>query len=368
MPKNSSFSLLIKPASADCNLRCDYCFYLEKEKLYPETGRHRMADATLETLISKYMATRQPVYSFGWQGGEPTLMGADFFMKVTALQEKYGRSGSTVSNGVQTNGTRVTPELARHFAQYQVLVGISIDGPRDIHDVYRKKADGGGSYADVIAGLETLFQHKVEVNALTLVSKANVDKPEVVYGHVKELGLNYHQYIPCVEVDAEGNLLPYSITGEEWGAFLIRLFEIWLKQDVYTVSIRNFDAVLQKIVNNQIVMCSMDRNCSSYFLVEHNGDVYPCDFFVEPELLVGNIHRQTWRVMQESKVYRRFGRKKCEWSGECARCEILDFCAGDCVKHRIGGKKSLLCSGITAFHAATLETFKKIANNLKARQ
>lgn len=327
-----------------------------------------MSEETLENLIKSYMKTRQNVFAFGWQGGEPTLAGVDFFRRITDLQERYGRPGSRVSNGLQTNGTLMTPELAAHLAKYHFLTGISIDGPEDLHNRYRRRTDGGGTYSEVITGLEELKRNGAEVNALVLVTKGNVDKPEIVYRHLKELGLFYHQYIPCVEYDEEGEPLEYSIGGDEWGDFLSRLFEEWLRKDEHTVSIRNFDAVLQVLVNRQVAMCTMGRNCSDYFLIEHNGDVYPCDFFAEPELLIGNIHRHTWEELRKSPVCRKFGRQKCEWDSACGACNYLFLCAGDCVKHRINGRLSVLCPGIKAFYETTLATFKKIANNLKARQ
>ena len=326
-----------------------------------------MTDDSLQRLIGSYMATRQQVYSFAWQGGEPSLMGYRFFKRVTDLQQSCAAPGSRISNGLQTNGTLITPDFARHLSDYRMLTGISIDGPEEIHNRYRKRADGDGSYAKVVRGLELLQNAGVEVNVLVLVSRANVDTPEEVYRHLKRLGLTYHQYIPCVETDNAGNLLPYAINGREWGEFCTRIFREWLRQDMYTVSIRNFDAVLQKLVHNQTAMCTMGRNCNDYFAVEYNGDVYPCDFFVEPELLLGNIHENSWGEMRKSHSYRRFGRKKCEWDPACSRCEYLDLCGGDCPKHRPPGGVSRLCPGIRYFYRATLETFKKIANNLKAR-
>lgn len=360
------FSLLVKPASADCNLRCEYCFYLEKAALYPESPVHRMDDETLEALIRNYMATRQQIYSFGWQGGEPALMGTDFFKRVTALQQQYGRPGSRIFNALQTNATLIDLEFARYLAEYRFLTGISIDGPEDIHNKYRKRAGGSGSYAEVARGLELLQRAGAEVNAMVLVSRSNIGKPEAVYRHLKQLGLLYHQYIPCVETDDAGNLLPYAVSGGEWGNFLTRIFNEWLRRDMYTVSVRNFDAVLQKLVNNQTAMCSMGRNCGDYFVVEHNGDVYPCDFFVGPDLLLGNILRNSYEEMRNSQAYRRFSGVKCGWDGACSRCAYLDLCGGDCPKHRPEAGVSLLCPGIQYFYGATLETFKKIANNLKA--
>lgn len=324
-----------------------------------------MDDGTLEQLISGYMKTSQPVYSFGWQGGEPTLMGADFFRKVTDLQMRFGRAGSRVSNGLQTNGTRITPELARHLAEYHVLTGISIDGPPEIHNEGRRFPSGGGSYDDVIRGLELLKGSGVEVNALVLVNSRNAGHAVRIYRHLKKLGLYYHQYIPCVEFDESGSPQPWSIGGDEWGRFLIALFRQWAEKDLHTVSIRNFDAVLQKLVHGRTAMCTMGRNCGDYFVVEYNGDVYPCDFFVEPGLKLGNIHTHSWREMGESSKYREFGAKKCDWARECRGCEFVSLCAGDCPKHRREDGLSVLCSGYRTFFSTTLETFKKIANNIR---
>ena len=192
-PTNRPFSLLIKPASADCNQRCAYCFYLDRASLYPDASRHRMTDDVLERLISSYLATDQPTYVFGWQGGEPALMGLDFFRRVTALQSKYGRNGSVVANGLQTNATLLEDEFCAHLGKFNFLVGVSLDGPADVHDRYRKYGDGRGTHADVLRGLETLRRHEVEFNILTLVSAANVKRGAEIYRYLRDLGVAYHQ-------------------------------------------------------------------------------------------------------------------------------------------------------------------------------
>ena len=202
------FSLLVKPAGADCNLACTYCFYLSKLSLYPESRVPRMTDEVLDALVRGYMATEQPVYSFGWQGGEPTLMGVEFFRKVTELQQKHGRSGTKVANGLQTNATLVDDELARHLADHRFLVGVSIDGPADAHDTYRTRRGGGGTHAQVMTGVDRLLGHGVDVNALVLVSKANVHRAQDVYEFLKTHKLLYHQYIPCVEFDTDRRPMP----------------------------------------------------------------------------------------------------------------------------------------------------------------
>ena len=238
--------MLIKPASADCNLACDYCFYREKAQLYPHTKRHRMNDSVLETLIESYMKTDQPTYFFGWQGGEPTLMGTGFFEKVVSLQQKYGNKGSIVSNGVQTNASLLDKDMASLFSQYKFLVGCSLDGPQDIHNTFRKTIGQASSHSSVLSGIELLKQHRVEFNILVLVSQSNVRKASKVYSYLLKQGYYYQQYIPCVEFNEKGELQPYAINGEEWGKFLIDLFQAWYPNDIYKVSIRLFDTILEK--------------------------------------------------------------------------------------------------------------------------
>lgn len=360
------FSLLIKPASADCNLRCDYCFYLDHVSLYPETRTHRMSDEVLEQMIRSYMSTTQPTYSFGWQGGEPTLMKLEFFEKVVKLQKRYGSSGAVVSNGLQTNATLIDDAFAAHLAEYQFLVGASIDGPPELHDVYRKDAAGNGSHERVMKGVEALNRNKVEYNALVLVSSANVEHPETVYRYLTDLGINYHQYIPCVEFDEDGNPLPYTITGDQWGQFLNGIFNVWRERDTRTVSIRDFDAILGVMVNGSYTMCVQSGNCTSYFVVEYNGDIYPCDFFVEKGTKLGNVAHTSWRQAQQSSRYNKFGRQKSEWNHVCAECEYLRYCSGDCLKQRFYGSRdpgqiSWLCRGWKRFYQHTLPEFEKLA-------
>lgn len=365
------FSLLIKPASADCNLNCSYCFYLEKKSLYPEQKIHRMSDETLEKMISGYMKTEQPQYSFGWQGGEPTLMGLDFFRKVTTLQEKYGQKGAIVANGLQTNATLITDDMAEHFAKYKFLLGVSLDGPPEIHDLYRKKLAGSGSHADVMRAIEILKKHKVEFNILTLVSKSNVSKALEVYNYLTSNGFSYHQYIPCVEFDADGKPLPWTITGKEWGNFLCSVFDTWFSGDTRKVSVRLFDSILMYLVEGQRNVCVMGKNCCQYLVVEHNGDVYPCDFFVKSELKLGNIMNSTWEELQDSETYKSFGALKSKWSGACENCEFLEICSADCLKNRLPQSQnnprtlSWHCEGWKIFFGHSLRKFKKLAEQIR---
>jgi len=360
------FSLLIKPASADCNLACAYCFYLKKKALFPGSSL-RMSEAVLERMISSYMATDQAVYGFGWQGGEPTLMGLDFFRKVTALQERFGRKGAVVSNGLQTNATLMTDELAEHFRKYNFLLGVSLDGPARIHDVFRRRIGGGPSHGEVMRGIAVLKRCGVEFNILTLVSSANAGHGRDVYRYLRDESFLYHQYIECVEFDAGGSILPFSVTGPQWGEFLCSVFDEWYAGDTRTVSVRLFDSVLDRMVNRRANVCHMADDCRQYLVVEHNGDVYPCDFFVEPHLKLGNVMRGEWGEFLESETYRRFGERKADRNAACRECPWLEWCAGDCVKNRPGRGSdprslSVLCEGWKMFYSHTHERFRALGD------
>jgi len=368
------FSLLIKPTSADCNLRCEYCFYLCKDRIYPDTPKHRMSDDVLEQMIKSFLQTDQQNYSFGWQGGEPTLMGVDFFRKVTDLQQKYGGPGANVSNGLQTNATLIDDEFAEHLGRYNFLVGVSLDGPPEIHNKYRTYADGRGSHEDVMRGIQNLQNHNVNFNILVLVSKSNVHHAREIYRYLKDQGFYYHQYIECVEFDEQGQLMPYSIEPEEWGNFLCELYDEWRKEDTYRVSIRRFDSIVGKMVDGMTRACNMGQDCRQYFVVEHNGDIYPCDFFVQPELLLGNVKEDRWEELQQHPAYVDFGKRKTEYHPACTNCSYLSFCYGDCPKNRMRGtspnprQMSHLCEGWKMFYNHALPGFTKLAEGVKQEQ
>jgi len=363
------FSLLIKPASADCNLRCDYCFYINH--LSEIKPKPRMSEETLEHLIASYMRTDQNNhYVFGWQGGEPTLMGLKFFKKVVEFQMKYAPQGSAISNGLQTNGTLITNELARFFGEYKFLLGVSLDGPESLHDYYRKTPSQKPTHSLVMRGIKKLRENDVEFNILTLINDVTVKKGKEIYQYLRENGLFYHQYIPCVEFDDNGNLMPYSISGVDWGQFLCELFDEWVKEDINRISIRLFDSVLDFLVNNRYNICHMGDNCCQYFLIEYDGSVYPCDFFVRENLLLGNILNNTWDDLLNSPLYHQFGNQKVRWNNSCFPCQYLIFCHGDCQKFRPGIIQnnrglSFLCEGWKRFYNHTLPYFKKIADQIK---
>ncbi len=371
MDKN--FSLLIKPTSADCNLRCGYCFYLEKSALYPKTEVHRMNEATLHAMISKYMALGVEQSVFGWQGGEPLLMGVDYFRKVVDMQSSLGKKGQKVSNSVQTNGILINEEWVTLFNEYAFLIGLSLDGPDYIHNANRFSINKSPVFSKVMSSLELLQKRKVLFNILTVISQANVSKAKEVYGFIKRIGVNYHQYIPAVRSPNSAKTTEtFSVTGEEYGRFLIDLFNEWYPSDVNKVSIRFFDAIVNKLVTGAAQYCEMGESCSDYFVIEHNGDTYPCDFFVEKELKLGNINQHSFLELRNSEKYRRFARLKSINVSECHNCPYLFLCNGGCIRHRDYGaatnkKTTSLCYGLKLFYKETLGHFREIAASVKER-
>jgi uncharacterized protein len=330
-----------------------------------------MSESTLETMIASYMQTGQNNnYAFGWQGGEPTLLGLKFWERVVEFQTKYAPPGVVISNGLQTNGTLITDELARFFAEYRFLLGVSLDGPPYLHDSYRKTISQTPSHTLVLRGIERLKKAKVEFNILTLVNNKTVKNASEIYKYLKINEFYYHQYIPCVEFDQNGNLEPYSITGDEWGDFLCDLFENWIKDDINKVSIRLFDSIINYIINGTYNVCYMGNNCCQYFVVEYDGSVYPCDFFVRDDLLLGNVKTNSWNDFITSPNYLKFGIEKAEWSNKCKSCPYITLCHGDCQKFRIYANNSskalsVLCTGWKKFYTNTLPRFKIIADKIR---
>jgi len=361
------FSLLIKPSSADCNLRCNYCFYLDRASLYPDDRQPRMSLQVLERVIASFFASPQSTYSFAWQGGEPTLMGLPFFREAVRLQHELGRPGMVVANGFQTNGVLLNDDWARFFAESQFLVGVSVDGPPHLHDQTRRTSGGKGSHARIMAGLNALRRQRVEFNTLTLVNRANVAHPETIYDYLCDLGILHHQYIECVEFDAEGRQQPFAISGSEWGDFVCRIFDRWYARDAFRVSVRLFDTILAQLVDGISNTCVAGRSCDQYFVVEHNGDIYPCDFHVRHDLLLGNIMQDNWEDLQVSPLYRKFAAAKTAWSPACEVCPWQRFCNGDCPKNRPGASTSLshLCSGWKKFYAHTMPRFEELAQEVR---
>lgn len=362
---NPAFSLLIKPASCDCNLHCNYCFYLQKEKIFGK-HTHRMSEDTLECLTRQYLRLPLATYTFDWQGGEPTLMGLPFFKRAIQLQKQVAPPNATIQNAIQTNGTLINDDWATFLHDNHFLTGISIDGPAKLHNMFRKTADGRNSHEAVIKGLKALQRHDADVNALTLISAANQGAPVTVYNYLRELGVNYHQYIECVETDTHGKPLPYALKPGQWGDFLCAIFDEWFKNDIGKVSVRLFDSIVSRLVTGAPTICPMNGNCCNYLVVEHDGSVYPCDFNVTPELKLGSIHTATFHELTTKQDYLAWGTQKQPKNNDCHGCKWLPLCMGDCPKNRRHAT-SFLCNDWKQFYQHTIQRFELLASSITAR-
>jgi uncharacterized protein len=369
-------SLLIKPSGPDCNIDCTYCFYLDKAELFPEEKTHRMSLKVLEELIKQAMQQGPSNISFGWQGGEPTLMGLSFFKKAVEYQEKYG-IGKTVGNGLQTNGILLNREWANFLADYNFLVGLSLDGPEHIHDHYRLNKQGKGTWKKVHDKVKMLLDSNVATNALIVVNDYSVNFPEEIYNYHKELGLNYMQFIPCVETDISNQNIAasFSVSAEKYGAFLNKTFDLWhadIKDGVAAISVRYFDSVFHRYVGLEAPECTLAQVCGSYLTVEYNGDVFSCDFFVENDWKLGNVKTHRLDEMLNSTRQEKFGNLKADLPEECKTCELLKKCWGGCTKDRIRDPQDKgsnhFCVSYKMFFEHADEKLNLLANEWKTNQ
>jgi uncharacterized protein len=375
------FHLLAKPTGAICNLDCKYCFFLSKETLYPGS-RFRMADELLETYLRQLIEGQQGLeVNIAWQGGEPTLMGLDFFQRSVELAEKYSKPGQRLQHTIQTNGTRIDDQWAAFFKQHNFLVGLSVDGPQPVHDTYRVNKGGSGSFEEVMRGWDYLQKHGVDVNILCTVHAANADRPLEIYHFFRDqLGAQYMQFIPIIE-RATRESLPlanqgwsprpgaerplYQQTGElvtersvqpeQYGRFLIAIFDEWVRRDVGKVFVQSFDAALANWVG-QPSLCIFQPTCGRALALEHNGDLYSCDHFVEPAFLLGNIQDTNMVELVQSPQQLKFGQDKFDsLPNYCRQCEVLFACYGECPRNRFintpDGEPGLnyLCAGFKLF-------------------
>ncbi|WP_337933591.1 anaerobic sulfatase-maturation protein [Hallella sp.] len=340
--------IMVKPVGSACNLRCDYCYYLEKQHLYANEGRQMLSDELLERFIREYIESQTtPEVLFTWHGGEPLVRPLAFYEKVVRLQQRYAR-GRRIANSLQTNGTLINDDWARFFHDQGWLIGVSLDGPEAYHDAFRRTRGGGPSFRNVIRGIDILNRHAVEWNALAVANRLNGDHPLSFYRFFKNIGCRYIQVTPVVErlahhddgrqlaslVD-EGQLAPFSIRPKQWGNFLCTIFDEWVRHDVSMFFINIFDATLANWVGVAPGLCTMAKHCGHAGVMEHNGDVYSCDHFVFPEYKLGNIHEQSLVEMMYSERQRRFGRAKADsLPTQCRECQWLNACHGECPRNR----------------------------------
>lgn len=370
---------MFKTVSTDCNLDCDYCYY--RESLYGGRGsgapRHRISAAMLEKLIPEYMeyVADAHVASFAWQGGEPTIAGLDFFRRVVALQAQHARPPMTISNSIQTNATLVDDEWAEFFHVYDFLVGVSVDGPREVHDARRRDARGRGSFDRVMAGASRLLRAGVAVNALCVAGPHNVGQPRELLRFYRSEGFTHVQFIPGMDFQAmePGKPASFLVAPEEYGAFLCGLFDAWYEDGRPRVSVRTFDNLLQSYVGVPCELCVHSRRCDSGLIVEHNGDVYPCDFYTDAPFRLGNLMESPIREMVAHPARLAFIRHKEPLPAACGRCEWLSVCRSGCPRNRAAladgsvGPDYFCESYRALFRHADLR-FKALADKILRRQ
>ncbi|EKL1746106.1 anaerobic sulfatase maturase [Salmonella enterica] len=368
-----SCQVMVKPTGSVCNLDCKYCFYLEKEKLYPDRKNHyKMSEETLDLFIRQQIAAQDiDEVIFAWQGGEPTLMGIPFYRKAVEFQQRYC-GGKTIVNTFQTNGILINDDWATFFREHDFLVGVSIDGDAALHDEWRVTRSGKPTHEKVENAVRCLAQHDVEFNTLTVVNRTNMHHPVQVYRYLKSIGSRYMQFIPLVERCGENGLAqpqdkhiamtPWSVDSLQFGQFLNAVFDIWIREDIGDIGIQLFEQTLAAWCGLPPQVCVFAPTCGSEFAMEMNGDVYNCDHFVYPQFKLGNIHQKTLRQMNQGEQNRQFGSdKQRSMAQECHRCQWKFACYGGCPKHRFlpsasgATNHNYLCAGYQAFfsHTAT---------------
>jgi uncharacterized protein len=382
---------MAKPIGPVCNLRCEYCFYLEKETLYPEGEQYRMSDEVLEAYIRQVVKAHAdiPELLFAWQGGEPTLLGIEFFEKALELENKHAE-GKPVRNTLQTNGTMIDDEWCRFLKKNDFLVGLSLDGPEDLHDRYRRDAGGQGTFAKVMRALKLFRKHGVEFNVLACVNRETAKRPLDVYHWFKDNGVEFIQFIPIVELapneeskdlgldlgvpaphdESEPPVTEWTVLPEDYGNFLITIFDEWVRNDVGSMFVMNFEWALVSYIGLEMPACFFSPECGNAGIIEHNGDVYSCDHFMYPRYLLGNVLTGDLKEMMDSPLQREFGAAKGELPRYCRECSVVRACYGECPKHRFrmtpDGEPGLnyLCEAYKNFFNHTAPYLKVIAELL----
>lgn len=361
-----------KAVSDNCNLACDYCYYSE---CGGRPGPNRIVDdALLDKVVREYMQQSRGSIGFVWQGGEPLLSGKPFFEKVVALQAQYAPPGTSISNAVQTNGTALSDDWARFFRTYNFLVGVSIDGPREIHDAHRMTAGGRGTFDLVMRRIGHLRQHNVDFNVLTVLHSGNIGRASELMAFYEREDIRYVQFIPGMDFRAHSPETPprYLITAREYGRFLCEAFNIWHRNGAPNMSVRFFDNVLSVYLGRDAETCAMGRTCSRTLVLEQNGDAYPCDFYLGPEYRLGNLASENLDEIPSRSVYQEFLKLKGNLPGDCRACRHLRLCYGGCPRNRIWSDNGTctpdyFCDAYRQFFDYTSERYAALATSLRRR-
>ena len=369
------FNIMCKPVCGVCNLDCAYCYYTMKPKqLYPDTDKFMMTDELLEMYVSQYLEAMPERCEFGWQGGEPTLAGLDFFKKAVDLQRQGCTEDQIVTNALQTNGTLLTDEWCEFLAEHNFLVGLSLDGPAQWHDTFRRDHANNPSHHRAWAGVELLRKHGVEFNVLVTLNSVNAPHAGDIYRYFVNRGVQYVQFIPILErIDDGDEPTSFSCTGEQFGRFMLDVFNIWAQRDVGKVSERMIDCVLHTIIFGVASTCCYSERCANAHILEFNGDVYVCDHFVYKEWRIGNIAERPLIELVQDPMLRDFARLKTELPSRCRDCEYLSFCRGGCPKHHrpIGtgpDRYNHFCDGLKMFFREALPELHRMAEYIAQDQ
>jgi uncharacterized protein len=353
------FQIFVKPAGSKCNLSCQYCYYLEKEHLYPADEIFRMPHDLLDEYIAQYIeATPGELVNFSWHGGEPTILGLDYFRRIVASERRHLNSGKRIVNGIQTNGTLLDEEWCRFLAEHGFYVGISLDGPKDLHDLYRLTKDRKPTFEEAIRGYELLQRHRVNTEVLCVVNADNVRFPIEVYRFFKEINAKYITFLPLVEPqpDAPHGVTTSSVPSDAWGRFLCQIFDEWVEQDIGRVKVQIFEEALRTAFNQEHSLCIFRSRCGDIPVLEHNGDFYSCDHFVDADHILGNLKEEPLIELLNDPRLLGFGEAKSLTLPQyCTECVVLSMCNGECPKNRITstprGEPGLnyLCEGYKRF-------------------
>jgi len=353
------FQIFVKPAGAICNLRCSYCYYLEKKSLYSGDHRCLMSEEILEKYVIQHIsATTEKIITFSWHGGEPLLAGIDFFRKAVELQKLHKPAGKEILNGLQTNGTLLDDDWCRFLSEENFAVGISIDGPADLHNKFRLTRDGKGSFEKVLEGFNLLKSYGVLPEILCVVNAENVDHPKEIYNLFKSLEVRYIAFLPLVEKNtvSPSGVTEKSVPSEKFGQFLCAIFDEWVENDIGRIKIQIFEEAIRTAFNQDHTLCIFKKNCGGVPVVEHTGDFYSCDHYVNSSNLLGNIRDHSLADFLDSKKQKEFGLIKSQSLPQyCLNCEVLSMCNGECPKNRFisapDGEPGLnyLCPGYKIF-------------------
>ncbi len=392
-PAPSAFHTLAKPIGPICNLDCTYCFYLHKENIFPSATNYRMSDEVLETFVQQYIEGQDvPEINFAWQGGEPTLLGVEFFKRALEFQKKYAPKGKTITNAFQTNGVLLDDEWAAFLKENDFLIGLSIDGPKRLHDKYRVDKHGGSSFDDVMRGLRFLQKHDVRVNSLTCVNRETANHGAEVYRFLRdECQFEHMQFIPIVEKtdfetvapgveNPEGpspkddllKVTPWTVKPEQFGRFLSAVFDEWARADVGKVFVQTFEQTLAGVLGVPASLCIFRKTCGKALAIEHDGGLFSCDHFVYGEYKLGNIKDKTMRQMAQSDQQEKFGNDKYDKLPRfCRTCDFLSLCYGECPKNRFiktpDGEEGLnyLCAGYKIYFAHVTPVMSMMAKEIR---